>query len=150
MEQEAIVFDFVDSNAEEVYNGFWPAKAHENDTCFDLYATEDVNVSNDETVLIPLGVKFEIPAGWHAKLYARSSNPLKQSIMIPNGVGVIDEGYRGEVKMAAVKIGPGFTTIKKGTKIAQIEFMKREESCLIRGHLGKSKRGEGGFGSTGT
>ena len=118
----------------------------------DLVSAEenDVTVPAGETAFIGTGIALEIPDGYVGLVYARSGLACKRNLAPANKVGVIDSDYRGEVKVALFNHGKAAETVKKGERIAQLviapcvnaEFTETDE-------LSSSKRGEGGFGSTG-
>jgi len=118
----------------------------------DLYACldEEVTIQPQQTVMIPTGFAFAIPAGLAGFIHARSSLGSKRGLAPANKVGVIDSDYRGEVMVALHNHGTEPQTIAHGERIAQMviapyiaaEFNLTEE-------LPDSKRGSGGFGSTG-
>ncbi|NHN31155.1 dUTP diphosphatase [Paenibacillus agricola] len=83
-----------------------PAYATEGAAAFDLVAVSDAIIAPGETVKIPLGLAFEIPAGYVMIVAMRSGIALKTKLRQPNGVGVIDSDYRGEVAMMFDNITP--------------------------------------------
>lgn len=146
--------------------GKMPTKGTEGAAAFDCYAAEDA-VINGKPVLIGLGFALELPPGYHAKIFPRSSIGLKTTLRQPNSCGIIDSDYRGEVKamyesklsehevkqygnVIGVITGVEPYKITKGARIAQmliernvdVEFVEVEE-------LSETDRGAGGFGSTG-
>ena len=117
----------------------------------DLYAVidEQVQIAPGQTVLIGTGLCFEIPDGYVGLVYARSGLATKSGLAPANKVGVIDSDYRGEVKVALFNHSSESRQIKQGERIAQmvvVPFLKCE---FCEGELSETKRGEGGFGSTG-
>lgn len=100
---------------------------------------------------VPTGLKFAIPAGYHFKVEARSGTAAKNGITCL--CGVIDEDYRGELKVVLVNTGREPFQITHGQKIAQLILVKTEQCAFsIVGsekELGDTQRGTGGFGSTG-
>ena len=73
-----------------------PQKHTPGAVCRDLVINEDITVEPGKIILAPTGVKIACPAGRHTKIYARSGLPIKSGLMLANGVGVIDNDYRGE------------------------------------------------------
>lgn len=149
-----------------------PSYAKENDAGMDLVAT---SVSYDEygNIVYGTGLAFEIPEGYVGLLFPRSSNS-KTNLYLTNSVGVIDSGYRGEVilKFQAIhhrinylsyileKLFPKFFEAKirvypqnkyeVGHKVGQIIILPYPQiEFLETKELSKTKRGKGGFGSTG-
>lgn len=124
-----------------------PKYAYPGDTCFDLYAAEDVTIKASPT-LVSTGLRFKIPKGYGLKIYPRSSM-AKRGFGMPNSPGIIDAGYRGIVYV--VLTYPGIEKIKHGDRIAQAELVPVVTPKLVLGDVPLSTaRGEGGFGSSGT
>ncbi len=116
----------------------------------DLYNDAgDLVISAGETVFAGTGLALEIPEGYVALIFARSGLASKQGLAPANKVGVVDSDYRGEVKVALFNHSNQTREIKQGERIAQmvvVPFLKCE---FCEGELSETKRGEGGFGSTG-
>jgi dUTP pyrophosphatase len=122
---------------------------------FDLVTVEDVTIAPGETKKVPLGLAFEIPEGYVLYVCMRSGIALKTPLRQPNGIGVIDSDYRGEVSMLfenAAEIGPfGTYFISKGDRVAQGVIQEAPRVELVESdELSETKRGSGGFGHTGT
>lgn len=118
---------------------------------FDLVARENVTISAGEVKLIPLNVVIKTPAGYGLFLLPRSSTPMKKGLLIPNGVGVIDQDYSGnedELKLQALNFTKQTVKVERGERIAQAVFVKieRPEFIEVKSMTDKSR---GGFGSTG-
>ena len=118
----------------------------------DLYACLEspVEIAPGETVFIPTGIAMELPVGFAAFVYARSSMGSKRGLAPANKVGVIDSDYRGQIMVALHNHGAAAQTVEGGERVAQLViapvftpgFVEAEE-------LTDTLRGEGGFGSTG-
>jgi dUTP pyrophosphatase len=137
-----------------------------NNSGFDLpsYATEasagmdlranilaDIELLPLERTLIPTGLFFEIPVGYEAQIRPRSGLAFKQGVTVLNSPGTIDADYRGEIKVLLVNLSSEKFIIKAGERIAQVVFAKHEQIQWIESiGLNESKRGDGGFGSTGS
>ena len=99
---------------------------------------------------VPSGMSIALPAGYEAQVRPRSGLAAKHGVTVLNSPGTIDADYRGEIKVILINHGDAPFTIQRGDRIAQmvvapvssIEFALRET-------LDETKRGEGGFGSTG-
>lgn len=129
--------------------GIMPTKGTKGAAAFDCYAREDVAVS-DKAALIGLGFAMEIPEGYHAKIFPRSSIGLKTNLRQPNSCGIIDSDYRGEVKAMYEAKYNGFNLVRKGERIAQMLIERNEPVELVEvDELSETDRGSGGFGSTG-
>lgn len=128
-----------------------PSYAHPGDAGLDLYAAEDVRLKPFERKLVSTGIKVEIPYGYAGFVQPKSGRAVREGLSIVNTPGLIDSGYRGEVKVILINLDPdNEITIKKGEKIAQLVIQKVEEARVVEvDELSESSRGEGGFGSTG-
>lgn len=110
-----------------------------------------ITIAPMERALIPTGIAIELPdAGHAALLFARSSLGVKRGLSLPNGVGVIDSDYRGEIHVALVNLSGEPVQIYTGERIAQLVIMPVTQVLPVEvKELGQTQRGEGGFGSTG-
>ena len=137
-------------NGFELYN---LKKATEDSAGFDLIAAieKKIIIKSNTTALIPAGFSIELPKGFEAQVRPRSGLALKNSITVLNSPGTIDADYRGEVCVILINHGKKKFVVDRGMRIAQLVFMElpkiRLEKRVI---LSKTKRGKGGFGSTGT
>jgi dUTP pyrophosphatase len=126
-----------------------PHYAVEGDAGIDLRAAEELTIAPGETKTVPTGVKMAIPAGYVGLVWDKSGHASKSSIKTM--AGVIDSGYRGEIKIVMINLGKADFKITKDMKVAQILFQPVARATLnIKESLDESSRGEGGFGSTGT
>lgn len=128
-----------------------PTYAHDTDACADLYALEDVHIT-PETYgnKIRTGVSIQLPEGWMAMIFPRSSTGAKTTLRLSNSVGIIDSGYRGELGVLFDNTSVSTIDIKKGDRIAQLLVMPSYRfQAKVVDSLEDSDRGEGGFGSTG-
>lgn len=129
--------------------GVLPRYAHADDACMDVIANEEVIINPKQTALIPLGIAVEIPKGFELQIRNRSSLG-KKGLIIPNGVGTIDAGYRGEIHMMLYNSTSKKVIINKGDRVGQIKISKAPQLKLrVVKELSETKRGSGGFGSTG-
>ena len=122
-----------------------PTYATDGSAAFDLYS------AGQNGFVIDTGIAFEIPEGYVMRVYSRSGHGFKHNVTLANSVGVIDSDYRGSVKVKLVQVGePDPLPIKYGDRIAQaiIEPIPRAEFEWAD-ELSETKRGNGGFGSTG-
>jgi len=128
-----------------------PKFAHKSDAGIDLYSTIDYVLKPFERKLVPTGIKIEIPEGYAGFVQPRSGLAINHGISLVNTPGLIDSGYRGEIKAILINFDPEKNfEIKKGDKICQLVIMKIENAdILFDDELNDSERGEGGFGSTG-
>lgn len=127
-----------------------PSYAHDGDAGVDIYSAEDYTLKPLERVLVSTGIRIAVPNGYEAQIRPKSGLAINHGISIVNTPGTIDSGYRGEVGVIAINLGQGDFTIEKGKKIAQIVFNKIENVKFEEvKDLDNTKRGDGGFGSTG-
>ncbi len=115
----------------------------------DLHAVEDVVLPPGETKLVATGLAIELPAGYEAQIRPRSGLALKHSITLPNAPATIDPGYRGELRVILLNLGRADFEIRRGDRIAQMVIARYEAVEWEEGDLAESKRGAGGFGSSG-
>ena len=127
-----------------------PKKAHSIDAGFDVKARFEVVIPPQETAMIPTGVCVEIPVGMVGLLFPRSSIS-KTPLRMANGVGVIDAGFTGEIKVPLQNTHRNLMVrVNQYDKIAQLVIVPLADVSLeIVNELEESERGEGGFGSTG-
>ena len=102
-----------------------------------------------ERRLVPTGIAIELPAGHEAQVRPRSGLAVHQGITVLNAPGTIDADYRGEVQVLLVNLSPLAQRIDPGMRIAQLVVARVEDAVLVERELGATKRGGGGFGSTG-
>jgi dUTP pyrophosphatase len=125
-----------------------PTRAHDDDAGFDLYANENCTLLANDIVALATGVRLAIPPGYAGLIWDKSGLALKG---LKTMGGVIDAGFRGEVKVVAMNVSGDILHIAKGQKIAQILFQKIEAPDLVEsGELDETERMDNGFGSTGT
>jgi dUTP pyrophosphatase len=115
----------------------------------DLCAVEEVTLEPGVPRLAPTGLTIELPPGYEAQVRPRSGLALKHAIGMPNAPGTIDPGYRGEIRVILINLGREPYTIHAGDRIAQMIVARYEAVEWVEGVLAESRRGEGGFGSSG-
>jgi dUTP pyrophosphatase len=132
-----------------------PAYARPGDAGLDLVAREDVLLPpGGGRALVPTGVAVAIPEGHAGFIQPRSGLALNHGVTCLNTPGLIDSGYRGELKVLLVNTDPAEPfQVRRGERIAQLVIQQVAHAVLQVvddfDHLGKSHRGEGGFGHTG-
>ncbi len=114
-----------------------------------LPESKSIELKPFERILIPTGLSFEIPKGYEIQVRPRSGLSLKTGLVIVNSPGTIDSDYRGEVKIIVANFSNKTEKIDHGLKIAQLVFSPVIQMKFESGELSESKRGSGGFGSTG-
>lgn len=129
-----------------------PAYAQPGDAGLDLYSTTDLTLKPGQRAAVGCGIAIVVPDGHCALTTPRSGLALRQGLSIVNSPGVIDSGYRGEVKVILVNIDPSEEiTIERGDRIAQLLVVPVAAVRIVEAaDLPSSERGAGGFGSTGT
>jgi dUTP pyrophosphatase len=130
---------------------FLPEYAHgpHEDAGMDLRAIEAVVLAPGVPQAVPTGLAIELPGGFEAQVRPRSGLALRHSITLPNAPATIDPGYRGEIKVILLNLGGSEYHIHKGDRIAQLVVARYEPVEWNEGELGVTRRGEGGFGSSG-
>ena len=98
---------------------------------------------------VPTGISIELPAGYEAQVRPRSGLALKHAITLPNSPATIDPGYRGEIRVILLNLGPAAYTVAVGDRVAQMIVARYEAIEWVEGDLADSRRGAGGFGSSG-
>ncbi|MFW5811583.1 MAG: dUTP diphosphatase [Alkalispirochaetaceae bacterium] len=119
----------------------------------DLFAAieEALSLAPLERRLIPTGIRIELPDGYEAQIRPRSGLAARQGITLLNAPGTIDADYRGEVKVILVNLSDTPATIAPGQRIAQMVVAPVTRARFeYVDSLSESRRGEGGFGSTGS
>ena len=114
------------------------------------FIEEEIVLKPLDRKLIATGLFIELPLGYEAQLRPRSGLAFKHGISLPNSPATIDSDYRGEIKIALINLSNENFTVKNGERIAQMIIAKHEQAELIQvEELNETKRGDGGFGSTG-
>ena len=131
--------------------GYIPTYAHPGDAGCDLVSQEAVTLGPGERALVSTGLHIALPAGFAAFVLPRSGMALKHGIGVVNGPGLIDAGYRGEIKVILINFDRDESfSISVGDRIAQlvIQPVSQPRFHLVE-TLPGSDRSAGGFGSTG-
>ncbi|MFW5847614.1 MAG: dUTP diphosphatase [bacterium] len=125
-----------------------PKYANETDACFDLVAT--TKEIYDGFIEYGTGIAMEIPKGYVGLLFSRSS-VTKKSLILKNSVGIIDSGYRGEIKFRFYNTSNYNNNVYEiGDRVGQMMIIPIPTIDLAEvDELEDSDRGEGSFGSTG-
>ncbi len=126
-----------------------PKYATKGDAGMDLFAIENVEILPMQRLQVATGIAMEIPEGYTGLIWDKSS--LSHKFGLKTLGGVVDAGYRGEIKVGIINLGTEKYIFEKGHKVAQmiiqacesIEILEVEELCC------DTERGTGGFGSTG-
>ena len=128
-----------------------PTRAYPGDAGLDLYALEDGVLGPGERASIRTGVALEIPEGQAGLVLPRSGLATRHGIALVNAPGLIDAGYRGEVRVLLLNTDPAVPfEIAPGDRIAQLVLVRVETPAVVEvEELALSERGAGGFGSSG-
>ncbi|WP_339814837.1 dUTP diphosphatase [uncultured Imperialibacter sp.] len=111
---------------------------------------DGVRLAPLERKLVATGLYIELPAGFEAQIRPRSGMAFKQGITVLNSPGTIDADYRGELKVLLVNLSNQEVVIEHGDRVAQMVIAKHEKIEWVESEaLTDTKRGEGGYGSTG-
>lgn len=125
-----------------------PDYANPGDAGLNLYSREDVTINPSEWKIIATGIAMAIPSGYVGLIWDRSSIPAKFGLKTMGGV--IDSGYRGEIKIIMHNLSTQQFVVEKGMKIAQMLVQAVEQREIMEvSELDATARGEKGFGSSG-
>jgi dUTP pyrophosphatase len=128
-----------------------PAHAHPGDGGIDLYAREAAALEPGERGIVPTGVAVAIPEGFAGLVTPRSGLAARSGLGVVNSPGLVDSGYRGEIKVILVNLGSEEIQIERGDRVAQMVVVPVEsQEFEVVDELPESSRGSGGFGSTGS
>jgi dUTP pyrophosphatase len=127
-----------------------PSYAREGDAGLDLRAAHDAMLDPGGRGLVGTGLAVAIPDGYAGFVLPRSGLALSQGVTVLNAPGLVDAGYRGELKVLLVNHGDKLVVVRRGDRIAQLVIQSVERAAPIEmSELPPSERGAGGFGSTG-
>jgi dUTP pyrophosphatase len=130
-----------------------PTRQHSDDAGYDLVARVDASIAPaGGRAIVPTGIAIAIPPGYAGFVQPRSGLALRNGVTVLNSPGLVDAGYRDELRVILVNLDPSSEfTVRRGDRIAQL-VIQRVESVEWRpvDELDDSDRGLGGFGSTGT
>lgn len=124
-----------------------PSFAYKGDAGMDLFSLEDCQIPPLEKKIMGTGLKIAVPEGYAGFVCDKSG--LAMNYSLTTLAGVLDSGYRGELKIILMNLGKEPYEVKKGQKIAQLVIKKVERPEIIEADLDKTERGEKGFGSSG-
>lgn len=128
-----------------------PSYAREDDAGLDLYAREAVTLAPGARAAVATGVAIALPPGYAGFVLPRSGLALRHGVSLVNTPGLIDAGYRGEIRVVLVNHDPTTAvTLARGDRIAQLVVQQVERVELVEVvSLPQTARGPGGFGSSG-
>jgi dUTP pyrophosphatase len=114
------------------------------------FLNEPIMLKPFERQLIPTGLYLEIPPGFECQVRPRSGLAFKKGITVLNSPGTIDADYRGEIGVLLVNLSSENVSIETGERIAQLVFAPViQAEWKLTEEISETKRGSGGFGSTG-
>jgi dUTP pyrophosphatase len=116
----------------------------------DVRSVEDCSIDPGSWKLVSTGLFPEIPEGYEIQVRSRSGLAAKNGIFVLNSPGTVDSDYRGEIKIILANMGCEPFTISTGDRIAQLVVSPVTKATVVSvDTISSTKRGEGGFGSTG-
>lgn len=128
----------------------FPFYAKEGDSGMDIRSNEEKVIWVGKVEIISTGIYVEIPKGYEIQVRSRSGLAAKRGIFVLNSPGTIDSQYRGEIKVILYNVGDDSYEVRKGERIAQLVLQKVPKiNWKPVNKLSKTKRNEGGLGSTG-
>ena len=128
-----------------------PTRAHDGDAAYDLYAVEPARIAPGERASVGTGVAVAVPDGWAGLVLPRSGLAARHGVTLPNAPGLIDAGYRGEVRVLLLNTDRDEAfEVAPGDRIAQLLVVRHEAPELVEVEsLEETARGASGFGSSG-
>jgi dUTP pyrophosphatase len=128
-----------------------PSRAHNGDAGFDLSACEEITIGVGERAAVGTGIAVEIPEGHAGLVVPRSGLALRHGISMVNAPGVIDAGYRGEVRLLLLNTDDEKPfTVEPGMRVGQLLVVPVADVDVVEtDEVTATERGAGGFGSSG-
>lgn len=130
-----------------------PTRAHAGDAGYDLRSVENLSLPPGSRAVVGTGISIAIPEGYAGLVLPRSGLAVKYGVSLVNTPGLIDSGYRGEIRVPLINHDREKTfEVEVGMRIAQLVFVRAAEALFTEVDLlesGTDGRGEGGFGSSG-
>ena len=128
-----------------------PAYATEGAAGLDLLAATTLVLEPGARDAVPTGLRLALPEGYEAQVRPRSGLAMKDGVTVLNAPGTVDADYRGEIKVLLINLGTRPVRLERGTRIAQLVVapVRRIGWCEGRIEEAGTRRGSGGFGSTG-
>ncbi len=125
-----------------------PSYAHPGDAGMDIFSSGHVSLDPGQYIAIPTGIAIEIPKGFVGLIWDKSGLSTNHGLKVLGGV--IDSGYRGEIRIGIINLSSKVYTFEVGDKVAQMLIQKIENPNIVEvKSLTETKRGNKGFGSTG-
>ena len=131
-----------------------PARAHAGDAGYDLRSVDEAELRPGGRVLVGTGISLALPAGYAGLVLPRSGLAVRHGISLVNTPGLIDSGYRGEIRVPLINHDREETfRVEPGMRVAQLVLVRVADAAFIEVEQleeGTDGRGEGGFGSSGS
>jgi len=125
-----------------------PEQGYPGDAGYDLYVMTGVEINAGETVDVKHGLAIELPERTWAMIVGRSSTMRNRGLLV--NMAIIDNGYRGMLFTSVTNINKGVVKVGRGERISQLILMPLVEMKFVQTtELGRSERGDAGFGSSG-
>ena len=131
------------------FQGRRPVRQHEDDAGADLTAAETVKIPAGGIASVGTGTRVQLPTGTVGVVASRSGLAFTHGVGLVNGIGVIDAGFTGEIRVALVNNSRTPFTVRAGDRVAQLVVMPVWLPTFIEGGFDQTVRGDAGFGSTG-
>ncbi len=127
-----------------------PQQAKTDDAGYDLCALDAVSLGPGERAAVGTGIALGLPAGTAGLVLPRSGHAARHGVTVANAPGLIDAGYRGEIKVLLINHGSDHVVFDPGDRIAQLVIIDLPTVRFRQvDHVDPTDRGSGGFGSTG-
>ncbi len=127
-----------------------PGYAHPGDAGLDLTTVEALTIAPGARVAAPTGLAVAVPDGWVGLVHPRSGLARRHGVTVANAPGTVDAGYRGEVLVLLVNLGPEIVRFAVGDRVAQLLLQRVGHAEVVEvDTLDDTLRGDGGFGSSG-
>lgn len=130
-----------------------PARAHAGDAGFDLAAAEVAVLEPGARAVVGTGISVVVPDGYAGLVLPRSGLAVRHGVSLVNAPGLIDSGYRGELKVPLINHDRDETfRVERGMRIAQLVLVRAADAFFVEVESLETSadgRGEGGFGSSG-
>ncbi len=128
-----------------------PHRIHDYDAAFDVYANDTHVLLSRAIRKFGTGLIVSVPIGSVIMVLSRSGLATDYGVVVVNSPGLVDPGYRGELGVSLMNLGPNRYTVAKGDRIAQLMVVNYMQAGIMEGDLHEppDARGAGGFGSTG-
>lgn len=131
----------------------FPRYAYPSDSGFDLHSTEDLEIGPFGRILVPTGLKLDIPDNTEIQVRPKSGLAIKHGLTVLNTPGTVDQGYTGEIQVIVFNANNHTVTIPKGMKVAQAVLCPVLNGSMVNleptNQVEDKDRGANGFGSTG-